>query len=177
MAYAISVCSPSIKQTWTCAISMSSVTCHNTRIWTNIFLGRAVWLSCRFGLLNLFACYFHFVKLRIWSASDATQLKILKSFIMMDYTSAYETLNFCHFNVPSNLGEWGLMNSGLYLTFSWKKTPWSESARELYWPSDRRLSTKWFPTFANRGCHVVSLTDPFGRILDFLDRSRYFSIK
>jgi hypothetical protein len=24
---------------------------------------------------------------------------------------------------------------------------------------------------------VVSVTDPFGRILDFLDRSRYFSIK
>jgi hypothetical protein len=27
------------------------------------------------------------------------------------------------------------------------------------------------------GCHVVSVTDPYGRILDFLDRSRYFSIK
>jgi hypothetical protein len=24
---------------------------------------------------------------------------------------------------------------------------------------------------------VVSVTDPYGRILDFLDRSRYFSIK
>jgi hypothetical protein len=31
--------------------------------------------------------------------------------------------------------------------------------------------------FANRGCHVVSVTDPSGRILGFLDRSRYFSIK
>jgi hypothetical protein len=27
------------------------------------------------------------------------------------------------------------------------------------------------------GYHVVSVTDPYGRILDFLDRSRYFSIK
>jgi hypothetical protein len=27
------------------------------------------------------------------------------------------------------------------------------------------------------GCHVVSVTDPYGRILAFLDRSRYFSIK
>jgi hypothetical protein len=26
-------------------------------------------------------------------------------------------------------------------------------------------------------CHVVSVTDPYGRILGFLDRSRYFSIK
>jgi hypothetical protein len=31
--------------------------------------------------------------------------------------------------------------------------------------------------FADRGCHVVSVTDPYGRILDFLDRSSYFSIK
>jgi hypothetical protein len=28
--------------------------------------------------------------------------------------------------------------------------------------------------FADRGCHVVSVTDPYGRILDFLDRSLYF---
>jgi hypothetical protein len=30
---------------------------------------------------------------------------------------------------------------------------------------------------ADRGCHVVSVTNPYGRILGFLDRSRYFSIK
>jgi hypothetical protein len=27
---------------------------------------------------------------------------------------------------------------------------------------------------AERGCHVVSVTNPYGRILGFLDRSRYF---
>jgi CBS-domain-containing membrane protein len=58
-----------------------------------------------------------------------------------------------------------------------KKTPWSESTSELYRPSDRRFSAKLLPTFADRGCHVVSVTDPYGRILGFLDRSRYFSIK
>jgi hypothetical protein len=31
------------------------------------------------------------------------------------------------------------------------------------------------PAFADRGCHLVSVTDPYGRILGFLDRSRYFS--
>jgi hypothetical protein len=31
--------------------------------------------------------------------------------------------------------------------------------------------------FADRVCHVVSVTDPYGRILGFLDRSRYFYIK
>jgi hypothetical protein len=55
-----------------------------------------------------------------------------------------------------------------------KKTPWSESASELYRPSDSRLSAKWLPTCADRGCHVVSVTHPSGRILGFLDRSRYF---
>jgi hypothetical protein len=58
-----------------------------------------------------------------------------------------------------------------------KQTPWSESASELYRPSDRRFSVKWLPTFADKGCHVVSVTDPYGRILGFVDRSRYFSIK
>jgi hypothetical protein len=31
--------------------------------------------------------------------------------------------------------------------------------------------------FADRGCHVVSVTDPYGRILGFLDRSRYFFLQ
>jgi hypothetical protein len=32
-----------------------------------------------------------------------------------------------------------------------KKSPWSESASELYRPSDRRLSAKWLLTWADRG--------------------------
>jgi hypothetical protein len=52
-----------------------------------------------------------------------------------------------------------------------KKIPWPESVSELYRPSDRRLSAKLVPTFADdRGCYVVSVTDPYGRILGFLDR-------
>jgi hypothetical protein len=63
------------------------------------------------------------------------------------------------------------------LIHSFVLTPWSESASELYRPSDHRLSAKSLPTFADRGYHVVSVTDPYGRILGFLDRIRYFSIK
>jgi CBS-domain-containing membrane protein len=40
-------------------------------------------------------------------------------------------------------------------------------------PSDRRLSAELLPIFADRGFHVVSVTDPYGRIIGFLDRSRY----
>jgi hypothetical protein len=51
-----------------------------------------------------------------------------------------------------------------------KKTPWPESASELYRQSDRRLSAKLVPNFADSGIHVVSVTEPYGRILGFLDR-------
>jgi hypothetical protein len=35
-------------------------------------------------------------------------------------------------------------------------------------------SAKFVPTFADRGCQVVSVADPYGRNLRFFDRSRYF---
>jgi hypothetical protein len=58
-----------------------------------------------------------------------------------------------------------------------KKTLWSEFASELYRPRDRCLSAKLVLTFEGRGCHVVILTDPYGRNLGFLDRSRYIVIQ
>jgi hypothetical protein len=50
----------------------------------------------------------------------------------------------------------------------------TNAANVLYRPNDRHLLAKLVPTFADRGCHVVSVTDPNGSILRFLDRSRYF---
>jgi hypothetical protein len=40
------------------------------------------------------------------------------------------------------------------------KTPWPESESELYRPSDGCLSEKLAPTFADKGYHVGSVTDP-----------------
>jgi hypothetical protein len=54
------------------------------------------------------------------------------------------------------------------------KTPWPQSASELYRPSNRHLSAKLMPTFADRGCCMVSRAVPYGGILGFPDRSRYF---
>jgi hypothetical protein len=51
-----------------------------------------------------------------------------------------------------------------------EQTLWPEFASELYLPSERRLSSKLVPTFAERKCYVVSVTDPYGRILSFLDK-------
>jgi hypothetical protein len=60
-------------------------------------------------------------------------------------------------------------------------TPWPESASELHGPSDRRLSAKLVLTFADKECRVVSVTDPYGRNLGFLDRmhllNAYFRIE
>jgi hypothetical protein len=55
-----------------------------------------------------------------------------------------------------------------------KQTPMPYSANELYQPSDHRLSAMLVPTSAHRGCRVVIVTDLHGRILEFLDRRRYF---
>jgi hypothetical protein len=55
-----------------------------------------------------------------------------------------------------------------------KQTSWPQSASELYRLSDRRFLVKLVPTFVDRGCCVVSATDSHGRILGFLDRSRYY---
>jgi hypothetical protein len=48
------------------------------------------------------------------------------------------------------------------------------SVSELYRPSARRLSVKLLPPFADRGYRVVSSTDPYSRILGFLDRNRCY---
>jgi hypothetical protein len=56
------------------------------------------------------------------------------------------------------------------------------SALKLRGPSPRANYTDRATADCRRSrcqplCHVVSVTDPYGRILGFLDRSRYFSIK
>jgi hypothetical protein len=56
-----------------------------------------------------------------------------------------------------------------YRPCSRKKTQWHESASELCGPSEKLV-----PTYADRRCYVVSVTDPYYRNLGFLDRSCYF---
>jgi hypothetical protein len=53
-----------------------------------------------------------------------------------------------------------------------KKTSFVALPHKLCRPSDRRFAAKFVPNFADRGCRVVSATDPHGRILGFIDRSR-----
>jgi hypothetical protein len=51
--------------------------------------------------------------------------------------------------------------------------PWWQGTHITQWPestSDRRLSAKLVPNFTDRGFHVVSVTDPYGRNFGLLDR-------
>jgi hypothetical protein len=43
-----------------------------------------------------------------------------------------------------------------------KKTPWPESASELYQPIGLRFSSKLMPIFADKRWHLVSVTYPYG---------------
>jgi hypothetical protein len=47
------------------------------------------------------------------------------------------------------------------------KTPWPESASELYRPSEHSLYAKSVLTFEDRGYYVVSVTDPKAVFSDF----------
>jgi hypothetical protein len=53
-----------------------------------------------------------------------------------------------------------------------KQPPWPEYASDLYRPRPYHLSAKLVPILADRGCYVVSTTDPHGRILGFLDQNK-----
>jgi hypothetical protein len=52
-----------------------------------------------------------------------------------------------------------------------KVTPWLKSVIELYRPSDRRLSAKLVPTFADGGVAWSVWRIPYGHNLCFLDRT------
>jgi hypothetical protein len=56
---------------------------------------------------------------------------------------------------------WGAGIQKAAVAINMNKTPWFKSASELYRPSDRRLSARLVPTFGDRSCHVVSVTDPY----------------
>jgi hypothetical protein len=61
---------------------------------------------------------------------------------------------------------------GTYYTSKLNSVAW---VRERTIPTERPpLVSEVVPTSADRGCRVVSVTDPRGHNLGFLDRSRYF---
>jgi hypothetical protein len=81
-------------------------------------------------------------------------------------------------NLMANLyGKW-MPSSFDKLTYRHRLRRPSEMTLQQGWvryrPRDLHFSETLVPTFAYGRCHVVSVTDPYGRILGFLGRSRYF---
>jgi hypothetical protein len=70
-----------------------------------------------------------------------------------------------------------IKTTSTHISIQNKQTPWPESASELYRQSDSRLSKKLVSTFADIRYQVVIVTDPYCRILGFLDWSRYFFVQ
>jgi hypothetical protein len=66
-----------------------------------------------------------------------------------------------------------------------RKNYLKKKLNSIVWVRERTIPTERPPLvaeiianfFVDRGCHMVSVTDTYCRILGFLDRSRYFSIK
>jgi hypothetical protein len=77
-------------------------------------------------------------------------------------------------HVPLCLTGIRVLSKGVFKTKQNKKNSMVR-VRERTIPTWRQpLVGELVTTFADRGCHVVRLPDPYGRILGSLDRSRYF---
>jgi hypothetical protein len=75
---------------------------------------------------------------------------------------------------PQNNELHNLYSSPVIISMNESKTKlnWPESASEI--PTEVSVGEVSANIFADRECHVGSVTDPYGSILGFLDRSRYF---
>jgi hypothetical protein len=101
---------------------------------------------------------------------DSCDFLFISQFILLTLSSNCLLLAFicvCHDSLSVLLCT--VLISASWFNDSKKQTPWSSSA------SDRRLSAKLAPTFADRRCRMVSAMDPHGFSLVFLDRSATFS--
>jgi hypothetical protein len=99
-----------------------------------------------------------------WNIEDTPSLKMLKNLHRWYGTCI---LNKAVYKQEYEVSTQTCFTKEICYTKIKKKTPWSESASELYRPSDRRMSAKWLPTCVDRRRHVVSMTDPSGHISRF----------
>jgi hypothetical protein len=72
----------------------------------------------------------------------------------------WRTLNTLYLKVPRWAMAVHVHSSYSLPIYKNKQTLWPESASKLYRLSDRHLLVKLVPTFADRGCHMVNMTDP-----------------
>jgi hypothetical protein len=122
------------------------------------------------------SCQLFRLKYLGWFCRQVTHpVWLVSSCLSASFSSSFSS--FLHFRINRFLFIFAFVSTfhspfpRLSISSLFKKTPWPQSASEIYRTSDRRLSAQ---LFADRGCHVVSVTNPYVRILAFLDRSGYY---
>jgi hypothetical protein len=119
----------------------------------------------------LFVCLFVCLYLFVLMKSAGTQLEHYggggrKKIICLAASSYWALSNFSVVLILYTVGRhlWTADQSDVRPLLTHTQNPWSESANELYRPSDHSLSANLVPNFADRGFYVVSVTDPYGSI-------------
>jgi hypothetical protein len=101
-----------------------------------------------------------------FSGVTGTILKLILSYLEGRYQKV-----ILDNNLPNSNSDWGEIRhdvpQGSTVGPLFFLTLWLESVSELYRPSDRCLLVKLVPTFGDIGCHMVSITYPYSRILGF----------
>jgi hypothetical protein len=92
-----------------------------------------------------------------------THKKKVRASLKMEAVYSFETLVTVFHHGRRVRGTYCLHLQGRPTYGTQKKLRGLQSASELYRPSDRRLSAMLVPTFVDRGCSVVSATDPHCR--------------
>jgi hypothetical protein len=106
----------------------------------SIFVRATYWLYVRYVVsFNFLLFYFDLLTNRPCRAVTWACIAFSVSFYLTDWKAAVDHRRSVH--------------TSLYYQENacWTKTPWPESASELYRPSDRCLSAKLVQTFADRG--------------------------
>jgi hypothetical protein len=125
----------------------------------------------------------------------------MRKWIDVDPTAAHTVhdsgFSQCHITLTRALAHQAKLNTNqvYFINFTWKRSGLNEELEHILelWGvrtytkktklhglspranyTNRACRRKLVPTFAKRGYHVVSVTDPYSRFLGFLDRSRYF---
>jgi hypothetical protein len=152
------------------------------RFHTHTYVPPLTLWTARTTLTSRHACRSCDVTLYAWTAA----VKIILTLYVPIYLIFTYTCYFQLIKEESSVVTWDLLAHAFVLIMEWLTQPqlYGSNFNSMVWVRERTIPTERPPlvgeviaNFADRGCYVVSVTDPYGRILGFLDRSRYFSIK
>jgi hypothetical protein len=124
-------------------------------------------VSCRFMFCNFIMTIWKFIFPTSLFSCCGQEQALAQSFVRLHIGTA-EPLFLSTEMRRRNNGPWDIYHSYCFSCFCLLNsyiflTPGLQTASELYRPSDRRLSAKLVPTLADRGCRVVSATNPHDR--------------